>query len=349
MNKEPAEKIFDERKINLASRLHDKTNQRGQDNSSAKFRKGFYERLWKILIKLKVLPPDPIIKRKIGKRNLLTNASHKLPNKLKRFPYYDTALPRVAAFLNQKRGKLIMIDVGANIGDTVNLITDVVDGNFLCIEPSEKYFQLLKFNTQNLKNVVCEQVAVSNLTDDEIEKTLTEVKGTGYLGERETASTNAIQSKTLTAVTTIDKLIAKHPEFSQTNLLKIITDGYDIKALKSAASLLTENQPVIYIQFMPWYLAEVGGDRPAELFEQVKSAGYSNALFYDNHGYPFLYLDFKETKTLSQLITYAKRKSNFFYFILMFPDSMKNEFNEFYMKEAGSFPDFKYVEFRKIR
>lgn len=291
-------------------------------------------------IKIEDLPDDPIVICKIGKRELLINASHKLPNKLRRLPYYDTALPRIASFLHQKRGKLIMIDVGANIGDTVSLITDEVDGSFLCIEPSEKYFQLLKLNTQNIKNVVCEQVAVSDLNDYEVaEKTLTEIKGTAYLGEKKSSLPDVIQSKTITTVTTIDELIVKHPEFSQTNLLKIDTDGYDIKVLKSAASLLTKNQPVLFVEFSPWHLINIGGGNPLSLFEQVKSKGYSSALFYDNHGYPFTNISLHQSDVIKQLTLYAKRKPNFYFDILMFPDSRKGEFDEFYWQEIRNFPD----------
>lgn len=340
MNNLTTEEKFDDRQIKLASFLSDRINQREQNNFLARLWKKLYSYLWRFLIKFNLLPNDPIVKRKIGKRHLLMNASHKLPNKMRRLKYYDTALPRIAVFLKQTRGKLIMIDVGANIGDTVSLITDAVDGNFLCIEPSEKYFRLLKINTRNIKNVFYENAAVSD-SEDVSEKTLKEIKGTAYL----TTNSDAVKSDGISATATIDELIKKYPEFSGTNLLKIDTDGFDIKVLKSATDFLKNFQPILYVEFSPWHLISIGKDNPLNLFEQIKQSGYSNALFYDNHGYPFMCVNLRETEILNQITLYARRKPNLYYDVLAFPDSAKSEFVEFYSHEIARFPDAKYIEF----
>ena len=78
------------------------------------------------------------------------------------------------------------------------------------------------------------------------------------------------------------------------------------------------------------------------LFEQIPSIGYSSALFYDNYGYPFMHININQAETLKQLISYAKRKPYFYYDILMFPDSKKDEFDKLYLWEISCFPDFKW-------
>ena len=331
------ENFFDNKKLKLASYLYENTKLASNYNFLSRLRTRLYAYLWRFLIKTKILTDDPIVKVKIGNKQLLMKSSHNLPSLLLKLPYYDSALSRIALFVKQKYNKLTMIDIGANIGDTVSLITDVVQGNFLCVEPDGGYFELLKVNTQNLENVICEKAIISLSDDNDVTtKTLAEVAGTAYL----TNGTSEGSNTTLT--TTIDSLVNKYPEFSQTNLLKIDTDGYDIKCIKSAVSLLTTTKPIIYIEFSPWHLINIGSDDPLSLFEQLLSIGYSLALFYDNYGYPFMHININQAETLKQLILYAKRKPNFYYDILMFHDSRKDGFDELYLSEISCFPDFKW-------
>src|SRR4051812_40280297 len=72
--------------------------------------------LWKISIAVGILAEDPIVVRQIGENRLLMNASHKLWQRQQRLPYYETALPRLAKFLRDEIGPLVVIDIGANIG-----------------------------------------------------------------------------------------------------------------------------------------------------------------------------------------------------------------------------------------
>src|SRR5689334_7955957 len=53
---------------------------------------------------------------------LAMTASHDLPELVSKYPHYDTALPRIAAFVKKTHGYLSMIDVGANISDSVALV-----------------------------------------------------------------------------------------------------------------------------------------------------------------------------------------------------------------------------------
>ena len=335
---------FERKNIAIASFLYKNINfSTNQNLWTIRIKKKFYTLLWKLLIKTKILSDDPIINIKIGKKDILMPSSHRIPFLLQLL-YYDTALSRISYFLKKKYDELVMIDIGANIGDTVSLITDVVnDGHYLCVEPEQKYFQVLKCNTKDIKYVTCEKSIISVLNDNSIiGKTLNEVGGTAYFSNNE-VSLNEDQNNVSPSITTIDNLVKKYPKFYQTNLLKVDTDGYDIKVLESAASLFIEQKPIIYFEFSPWHLTNVGEDDPLSLFDKMSKIGYSQALFYDNFGYPLIYININESEILlNQLISYAKRKPNLYYDILMFPDFKKDDFDEFYWQEVKFFPDFKW-------
>lgn len=114
-----------------------------------------YSRLCAYVRRVILIIHDPLVRMKVGRRTLIMNLSHELPYYMASHQYYNTALPRIAAFLRERYGYLTMIDVGANIGDTVSLISDVVRADFLCVEADEKYYQHLLVNTKNIDNVTC--------------------------------------------------------------------------------------------------------------------------------------------------------------------------------------------------
>src|SRR5579862_9809408 len=80
---------------------------------------------------------DPIVRVPVGDRALLMPWSHHLPLILKNNPLYETEIGRLALHLSKTDGELSMIDVGANIGDTIATLPSLSRAKFLCIEGSE--------------------------------------------------------------------------------------------------------------------------------------------------------------------------------------------------------------------
>ena len=124
---------------------------------------------------------DPLVKVKIGKYKILMNLSHELPYSLNVNPLYDRALPRICLELGKKNNNPKIIDVGANIGDTVALIMEKTNAEFLCIDGNEEFFPLLKQNTKRYgKNVILEKTYLGNKKQI-IKAKINETKGTARL------------------------------------------------------------------------------------------------------------------------------------------------------------------------
>ena len=278
---------------------------------------------------------DPIIRIEVGDKHLYMSTSHNLPQIQAHNPYYDTALPRICRFVKEKQGDLTLIDVGANIGDTVSLITDQVTGKFLCIEPDKKYFQLLLMNTESIQDVVTENLLLSE--DEESSNiTLVEVRGTAYVSEGGNGNANTDLN-----ITTIDKLVEKHQNFSKTNIIKIDTDGYDYKVIRGAKKLISESKPVVFFELSPYHLTSVG-EEPTSIFDYFFNMGYSRVMLYDCLGYPLAILETNKVETLSQILYYASIKKHFYYDALLFHDSCQKEFQEFYEEEKNVFTKVKW-------
>ena len=95
------------------------------------------------------------IRRRIHGAEMLLPLSHALPRYVGAHPMYDSVLPSFSKFLASRKssGKLTIVDVGANIGDTVRLVAAALEplsAKFICVEADDAYLALLRRNTEAL-------------------------------------------------------------------------------------------------------------------------------------------------------------------------------------------------------
>lgn len=297
---------------------------------------------WKALTATRICGADPVVRVPLGDREIYLNASHRLPSLLRR-PYYDRLLPRLARFLEQQQGRLVMIDVGANVGDTVTLVQNVVDGEFLCVEPNPAFYPLLVQNTRLLSKVTCVNALVAPTSGGRVSALqLKSVEGTAYLNvDAEADSAATAGDDDVPPVVSIDQLVEQHPIFTRTNLFKIDTDGYDFNVLLSAERLIQSQKPILYFEYSPWHLLHVGKNDPFEALSTIMSWGYAKAIFYDSEGYLFMTASHDEVPKIHDAIAYARRKA-FYYDVLLFPDEQSDGRELFHEQELQVFPEYKW-------
>lgn len=273
---------------------------------------------------------DPIIIRKIGRKRLYINKSHMLPTYLDLYPFYDRALPRICKKLSEIDGELKFIDVGANIGDTVSLISDFINGSFLCIEGDVKYLPILRKNALKMEGNHIE-IEPSYCGPNSISgKPLTAINKNG------TAKLifDSNDSSQLENIYTLDNVIKKHPMFEQSNILKIDTDGFEINVLKGASALLKSTRPVLFIEFTPQLYRNLEQE-PLELFSILSKNGYKSALFYDNFGKPIKIVNLNNLEEINKLISDIDNKHIYYYDILTYHET-KNKYDKLFENELIS-------------
>ena len=219
-----------------------------------------------------------IVKTKIGKFYLNMREEHILPTLLKYQPYYSTNLPRLAVELFKKYPDLKMIDVGANIGDTVALTRSQCSFPITCIEGDNDFFSLLKTNTKQFKDV---QI-FNQLLGDKNENVITKFKK-----NIETArihnNQSAVSDGTMLSVITLDHFLEAHTDIRQSKLLKIDTDGYDMKILRGGLEYIKKIKPVIFAEYDTIFFAEHGETGTTTLMA-LENLGYDDIIYYDNFG-----------------------------------------------------------------
>lgn len=229
---------------------------------------------------------------------LLLPFSHQLPFYRSRHLHYDRLPGVLAAYLRESRGSLHMIDVGANVGDTILSTAPEPTDHYLAIEPHPDFFPYLISNTAALANVKRLQVACG-----ETEGRLgfnDSVRGTA-------ASVAVIAPSHEVPVRSLDMIWAVEWAESKVDFLKIDTDGFDVSVLLGAPRLLREQRPWVLYE-CDVFLTEGGIRRHLDVLEEIGRLGYSELICYDNLGNCLGIYRLREVAALHDLLSQQSRQ-----------------------------------------
>jgi FkbM family methyltransferase len=185
-------------------------------------------------------------------------------------PKYDSFLPHLAQYLP---GGSTVIDVGANIGDTLAAMANVNDSlEFICIEAHERFFERLLANIAriraakpSLKVHAIKALAGQNVAGVVLE----DHKGSGAVA-KVGGSANAKP---------LDEIAA---QASDVRLIKSDVDGFDYDVIDSATRLLRRFKPLVFFECQIDEEAQRKGYRAT--FRSLAAAGYSDWTLFDNFG-----------------------------------------------------------------
>lgn len=238
---------------------------------------------------------------KVGNYTLWANQEHPIQDYLSHFKYYSRNLPRIAKYMESKYPHFGIVDVGANIGDTIALLrTSKVDQLVYMVEGEPSYFDLLQ---KNLPQFVDAKAYKTFLGEESGTKTggFSSAEGTSKL------SNDAAQ------IITLQKLdeLATAENFKDIKLLKIDTDGFDFSILRGSTQLIGHFKPVLFFEYDAVFLEEQHEHRTQTL-EQLQGLGYNKIIYYDNFGKMLLSATLDQHLLLEQLYIYMRRKDGAF-------------------------------------
>jgi FkbM family methyltransferase len=218
---------------------------------------------------------DRYIRYRLGGHEILLPLAHDLPLIRSTFPQYSTNIARLCSYVSEKYVDLHLVDIGANIGDTVAIIREFNQCPILCVEGDEHYFNILSANMLRAKfaSVKIVRAFVATYTG-EIRGQLVSNGGTAHFVESETKPVKAIK---------LSHLLNDFPEFQSLKILKIDTDGFDCSILRSELEWLGQRRPIIFFEYDPFFFRNQSYDG-ARIFDDLLTVGYTFAIFYDNFG-----------------------------------------------------------------
>ena len=229
------------------------------------------------------------LRYKLGGSEILVPLSHDLPVIRSVFPQYSTNIARLCSYLTEKYPDLHLVDIGANIGDTVAIIREQSRCPILCIEADEYYFSLLTENLgrANLQSVETVRAFVATYTG-ELKGQLSCSAGTAHFVNDHANALSTIR---------LSHLLKNFPRFHAPKILKIDTDGFDCSILRSELEWLSENRPMVFFEYDPFFFQSQPYDG-AGIFEDLSTAGYTFAILYDNVGDYLTSVDLQRDKEI---------------------------------------------------
>jgi FkbM family methyltransferase len=251
-----------------------------------------------VLIKIRQwlirLAHDPVITFSFHGTPLHLNLSHNLPLHVRSYPDYALNLGEVVRGVLRKYPQATVIDIGANIGDSVAILKCIQDVPILCIEGDSHYFGLLQQNVRPYTHVTLAHSFIGQAGD---QATLAKAGGTGQLLKQPQA-VSAAQSISLQPLA---EILETHAPFSSAKVLKIDTDGMDIEILRSAESWLKLARPILFIEYFPQLMPSDQRD-PVQFISFLRRNGYGYGIVFLNTGEMLISFNLKNTVEDSVLI-----------------------------------------------
>ncbi|CAN5453073.1 hypothetical protein BH10BAC5_BH10BAC5_09660 [soil metagenome] len=270
---------------------------------------------------------DPLISYKLWNYKIRIPISHNLPVVLNSHKNYNTNLPRVAKYISKKYKDPLIIDIGANIGDTAALLRSFVDFPIMCVEGDPNFFNMLMENCKKMKNITFVKTYLGT-NDEKINASVQTERGTGTISNVEGAT---LETKKL------DTVLEDNPEFKNAKLLKIDTDGFDFKIMKGSVQFLSSAKPVIFTEFDQNLMKEIS-ENFNDMFEFFRSLNYLYVIFYDNFGDYLISLNLNETEKLEDITSYfSNRNTDIFCDICVFNKDDKDLFTSVRLNEIDFF------------
>lgn len=228
---------------------------------------------------------------------------HWLPQIRRQFPHYSENLGRLAAVVEQKYPGRGLIDVGANVGDTAVTVRAHSKLPILCIEGSEIYYGILKNNIGRLGADVELECALGDFASADRPESLS----AGF--EPATFLSNG-DNGTTSRFARLDSILARHPRFQTSKILKIDTEGMDGHILEGTLEWIAVARPVLFWKHGIGRGTAVGGPGWS-IFDRLLGIGYQSALVFDNTGEFIEELPLNERQQLADLSEYLPGSERF--------------------------------------
>ena len=241
-------------------------------------------------------------------------------------PFYDTALPRLANAVKSAQGRLVMVDIGANVGAASYLVSAQTPGQFFCVEANPRFKSSLSHNLAQIPGSTARFLA---LTDQ------TRMARVHHNYSDGNSNIEADEAGEPMQFTTLDELLSSESVYGAPNLIKIDTEGFELKILRGAKEILSRHQPVLFLEFFPDLIRQQG-DTPDALLELLAAHGYEQCVFYDGAGRLLTRAPIRDLDEIRSLRRYCELGHSFFD-VAAFPKTAPELPAQFFASETQFF------------
>jgi FkbM family methyltransferase len=213
---------------------------------------------------------------------LLMPAEHPLAPTLAIFPQLNRPLALAAQAMecDPANAPLIVVDVGANIGETIAIIEQRCGGgHYLCIEADQEIAELCRANHASNSRVQVEQRFIG-----ESDGIAVRLQDDGRANPSTKLAVEGDEGAGYDRLVRLDTVAGPFAELhGRLSLLKVDTEGYDFSVLRSAPEILKRYSPALFFEWFPDLLTGLGEDVWSG-FEYLRTLGYRYYIFFTSQG-----------------------------------------------------------------
>lgn len=247
-------------------------------------------------------------------------------------PGANSQLGRLSACIATKYPRLSVLDVGANVGDTVAIIKAAADLPVIAVEGDDLAYGFLERNTRQFNDITLIKTFLGEKR--EVMKLAMEKSGWNTTLVPSEEKGQAIDLKTLDEVLTEQGL-----QDRTLKLLKVDTEGFDTIILRGAYGLIEQQKPVLYFEYNRSNMDAIGENGLNTLLS-LSQYGYRSVIFFDNKGRYLLTAPIDQTGLIGELHRYAKENDSCiaYYDICLFHESDSDLARTFVEQETKLHP-----------
>ncbi|MGC9217635.1 FkbM family methyltransferase [Acidithiobacillus sp.] len=240
--------------------------------------------------------------RRIGRFEILMYPSSQLFHIYGECPGYQAELGHIARAVVCGTPGARIIDVGANVGDTLAIIRSHCDAPVLAIEGDDASFELLARNTKIFPSVE----ALKAFLGEREEDISANIRQAGWNATLLPTGTSPGDGRgKVVRLDTLDRILSGRPERPDYRFLKIDAEGFDFRIIRGARVFLSEIHPVLLFEYNRGSSDPPGEDAIATLVD-LAQMGYHDMLVWDAGGRFLLRADLSMTGLIRDLHGYIE-------------------------------------------
>jgi FkbM family methyltransferase len=235
---------------------------------------------------------------KVGNYNILMPGNNPQISLYKYYPTSNTQLARLTEIILKKYSDATMIDVGANVGDTIAVVKTKIEIPIIAIEGDDASFSFLQKNATQFNDIELIQQFLGE-EEKEIQVTI----------DKKGWNNTIIPSNSGEIKMYIKKLddVLNDKKYSERNLklLKIDTEGFDTIILRGSKKIIENHKPIIYIEYNGENMKKIGEDGFTTIM-QLKEFGYDSIHIYDCINNLIMVTNLSNESIIKQLHSYTQ-------------------------------------------
>lgn len=212
-------------------------------------------------------------------------------------PEANSLLGTLSACMAGKYPGMTVVDIGANVGDTIAIIKSAVDVPIIGIEGDPVSFKFLANNTKQFQQVT----VLQQFLGDKKQTLHVELEKSGW-------NTTLIPTENKgqeLSLKTLDEVLSENPSVSQNiKVLKIDCEGFDTIILRGATELLKAQKPVVFFEYNKTNMEAINEDGYSTLLS-LEKYGYNSVIFLDLYGRYVLTTPISNHELIKQLHDYS--------------------------------------------